>query len=239
MEACELLALEDRLDRIEDELATELPPHLRAFARAHARGQPPPPAPDVLRRSVTLATARAALVHPVVADRGLALLRLAAPVAIESDPAVAAARSAAPTWAGLSALAAARDAAAMAWFGRRTIDALHRLHGSAVDLASLGIAGEPSATVAPSRAASDAELPPPVPGWFEPDGIVADEAAIARTWDALRVSHGVDGVVRYERAAGRPRAFVVEPGREVVLAIPAQVATPAGRFAVLHELGHA
>jgi hypothetical protein len=255
MEVCELLTIEARLDRIEAELAAELPPHLRAFARAHARGQPAPPAPDALQRPATLGTARAALVHPVLADRGLALLRLAAPVAIEADPAVAAARSAPPTWAGLSALAAARDAAATARFGRRAIDVLHRLHGSAVDLASLaGV--HPGAASAQDRSAADAVrlvagntgaapgetlgLPPAVPAWFEPDGVAVDEHAILRAWDQLRACHGVDGALRYERVVGaRPRAFVVEPGREVVLAIPAHVTTPAARFAVLHELGHA
>ncbi|HEX3482864.1 MAG TPA: hypothetical protein VHT91_47975 [Kofleriaceae bacterium] len=307
MEVCELLTIEARLDRIEAELAAELPPHLRAFARAHARGQPAPPAPDALQRPATLATARAALVHPLLADRGLALLRLAAPVAVEADPAVAAARTAPPTWAGLSALAAARDAAAMARFGRRAIDVLHRLHGSAVDLASLAearspgastrdagaanagrlVASEPGARrdpiappplaaaqrgasgagghsdVAPGEAAhavgdaaeppggGDAArtgsppgealgLPPAVPGWFEPDGVAVDDHAIVRAWDQLRARHGVAGALRHERVAGaRPRAFVVEPGREVVLAVPADVTTPAARFAVLHELGHA
>lgn len=315
MEACELLTIETRLDRIEAELAAELPPHLRAFARAHARGEPAPPAPDALRRPTTLATARAALVHPVLADRGLALLRLAAPVAIEADPAVAAARSAAPTWTALSALSAARDAAAIARFGRRAIDVLHRLHGSAVDLESLrtgerwpgqepgpaatreagtvgDVTGEvggghnpiespfvgapgaasasgshgsaeqadpegagatgsdeasreaiTSAGEARARRGSGGEigaLPPPVPGWFEPDGVAIDDRAIARAWNELRARHGVGGALQLERVAGaRPRAFVVAPGREVVLAIPAQVATPAERFAVLHELGHA
>ena len=309
MEACELLTIEARLDPIEAELAAELPPHLRAFARAHARGQPAPPAPDVLQRPATLATARAALVHPVLADRGLALLRLAAPVAIEADPAVAAARSAPPTWAGLSALAAARDAAAMARFGRRAIDVLHRLHGSAVDLASLlpevraagmdPVRDASRVTVTASLAVDDPEarapiepaplpgalrgafgigahdevtpgddayragarvarrdegdvvrtggdpgealgLPPAVPAWFEPDGVAVDERVVARAWDQLRARHGAGGALQLERVAGaRPRAFVVEPGREVVLAIPAQVATPATRFAVLHELGHA
>jgi hypothetical protein len=238
MEACELLTIEARLDRIEAELAAELPPHLRAFARAHARRLPAPPAPDVLRRPATLATARAALVHPVLADRGLALLRIAAPVAIEADPAVAAARSAAPTWAGLSALTAARDAAAAARFGRRAIDVLHRLHGSAVDLASL-LAGERSPEPVAADSKSDG-LPPAVPGWFETDGVAVDDRAISHAWEALRARHGVGGALRYERAAGaRPRAFVIEPGREVVLAIPAQIATPAERFAALHELGHA
>ncbi len=265
MEVCELLAIEARLDRIDAELAVELAPHLRAFARAHARGLPVPPAPYALQQPATLATARAALVHPVLADRGLTLLRLAAPVAIEADPAVAAARSAAPTWAGLSALAAARDAAAMARFGRRAIDVLHRLHGSAVDLA--GLAGreplEPPGLAGSPRAASGAgtqrdaeraggggaerardgeagDLPPAVPGWFEPDGVAVDERAITAGWEALRARHGVGGALQLERIAGaRPRAFVVEPGREVVLAIPDRVATPAERFAVLHELGHA
>jgi hypothetical protein len=79
-----------------------------------------------------------------------------------------------------------------------------------------------------------------VPGWFEPDGVAIDDHAIVRAWDQLRACHGVDGALRYERVAGaRPRAFVVEPGREVVLAIPAHVTTPAARFAMLHELGHA
>jgi hypothetical protein len=225
MEACELVAIELRLDRIEAELARELPPHLRAFARAHAHGVPPPPAPDVLHRQATLATARAALVHPVLADRGLALLRLAAPVAIESDPAVIAARAAPPTWEALAALAAARDVAALARFGRRAIDLAHRLHGSAVE---------------PPTAEEPAGLPPPIAAWFEPDSVAVDDRGIAHAWEALRARHGVDGTVRFERAAAaRPRAFVIEPRREVIVAIPARIATPAERFAVLHELGHA
>jgi hypothetical protein len=36
----------------------------------------------------------------------------------------------------------------------------------------------------------------------------------------------------------RPRTFVVQPHGEVVVAVPADLATPAARFAVLHELGH-
>lgn len=316
MEACELLATELRLDRIEAELAIDLPPHLRALAHAHANGLPLPSAPDVLRRATTLATARAALVHPLLADRGLALVRLVAPIALEADPAVAAARTAAPTWAALAALAVARDAAAQARFGRTAIDVVHRLHGSAIDLASLSVGvggavhgvdgragGIPRGVIAQATAtggnateqalamappavggpgtASDAGSPqllepgraprvgvehgtgrggapnagrrpaleedgaalglsPAVAGWFEPDGIAVDDRAVTAAWQALRAQHGVDGIVQFERATGtRPRAFVVEPGREVVIAIPTQIATPAGRFAVLHELGHA
>jgi len=228
MEACELLALELRLDRIEAELAGELPPHLRQFARAYAAGAPRPRPPDVLQRPTTLATARAAVVHPVLADRGLALLRLAAPVAIEADPAVAAASAGEPTWRALAVLAAARDAASTARFGRRAIDALHRLHGSA-------------AVEATSAAGSDGSdgVPPAVAGWFDPDGVVVDDEAIVAAWQAMRGRHGVDGTVRFERADVRPRAFVVEPRREVIVVIPERVAAPAERFAVLHELGHA
>ena len=228
MEACELLTVELRLDRIEAELADELPAHVRSFARAHAQRLWPPPPPDVLLRPATLATARAALVHPVLADRGLALLRLAVPAALEADPGVTAARAAEPTWSALSTLAAARDAAAAARFGRRALDVMHRVHGSA-------------ARRAPATDDDhDPPLPPAVAGWFEADGIEVDDRAIAATWEALCGRHGTAGALWFERATGvRPRAFIIEPGREVIAVIPERVATPAERFAVLHELGHA
>jgi hypothetical protein len=156
MQACELVATEHRLDLIEAELATERPPHLRTFARAHAFGFPTPPAPDVLRRASTLATARAALAHPVLADRGLALLRLVAPIAIESDPAVSAARAATRSWATLAVLAAARDAAARVWFGRRAIEVSHRLHGSAAACdARAALPGVTGGSCAPADAAAE------------------------------------------------------------------------------------
>jgi len=226
MEACDLLSVELRIDRVEAELANELPPHMRVFARAYARGEPLPPAPEVLHRATTPATARAALAHPILADRGLALLRLVVPVAIEADAGVAAARAAAPTWYALAALAQARNAAATAQFGVGAIDLLHRLHGS-----SAGIAGD--TTGAPPV------LPPRIAAWSEPDGITLDNAAISQAWDAIRARHGVTGAVRFERTErARPRTFVVQPRGEVVVVIPAQIATPAERFMVLHELGH-
>jgi len=225
MAACELLAVELRLDRIDAELAVELPSHMRMFARAYARGAPLPAAPDVLLRAATLATARAALAHPLLADRGVALLRLVAPIAIEADAAVVAARAAPPSWDALAALAAARHAAAVRRLGHGAVDALHHLHGSF----GAGI-------IDGARPA----LPPPIPAWSVPDGITVDDHAIGRRWHALSARHGVDGVVRFEPAASaRPRAFVVQPGAEVIVVIPAHVATPADRFAVLHELGHA
>jgi hypothetical protein len=223
MQACELVAVELRLDRIDAELAVELPPHMRAFARAYARGEPLPPAPELLRRAGTHETAREALAHPLLADRGIALARLVAPLAIEADPRVVAARAVEPSWEALAALADARDAAATALFGRGALEILHRLHG----------ASDP-----PDRAGATAMVPVPVPGWFEPDGIPLDIAAVSHAWDAIRAHHGVDGAVRFERTTARPRTFVVRPRGEVVVAIPAQVATPAGRFRVLHELGH-
>jgi hypothetical protein len=223
MDACELLAVEHRLDAIEAELAGSLPSHMRRFAQAYAAGQPWPAAPDVVLRASTLAAAHAALAHPVVADRGLAVLRLAAPIAIEADAGVAAARAARVSWDALAALAAARRDAARARWGRPALDVLHALHGTSE--AAGGIALPP--------------LPPPVAGWFAPDGDALEDRAIERAWQALAARHGVAGVVRFARALGPPRTFVVQPGREAVVVVPAQVASPAARFAVLHELGHA
>ncbi|HEX2690261.1 MAG TPA: hypothetical protein VHN14_26785 [Kofleriaceae bacterium] len=226
MEACDLLSVELQLDEIEALLASELPPHMRAFARAHARGEALPPAPDVLYRQATLATAREALAHPLLAERGLALLRLVAPLAIEADPGVAAARAADPTWDTLAALAKARNAAAAVQFGHDAIEVLHHLHGTFIDAAS-------------DLPAAPPVLPPPVAAWSEPDGITLDNAAISQVWDAIRARHGVTGAVRFEGTQGaRPRTFVVQPRGEVVVVIPAQITTPAQRFAVLHELGH-
>jgi hypothetical protein len=229
MEACELLPLERRLDQIEAELARELPGHMRDFALAYARGEAAPAAPRVLVHAETLAIARAALPHVLLADRGLALLRLAGPLAIEADDRVAAARAVSPTWDALIALAAARGAAAATWLGRGALDALHRLHGVSPVL-------DDGAGVAPALP----PLPPPVPRWFAPDGIALGDREIERVWTALSARHGVTGTVRFERSErARPRTFVVQPRREVVVVVAAQIATPAERFAVLHELGHA
>jgi hypothetical protein len=248
MEACDLLSVELRLDRIDAELASELPPHMRAFARAHARGTPWPQAPDVIHRPETLATAREALAHPILADRGLALLRLVAPIAIEADPDVATARATAPTWETLAALASARDAAATALLGRRAIEILHTLHGATHPAPAAPPSPTPPAASpfpAPLPPASSpptlpsSALPPPIAAWSEPDGIVLDDHAISHAWDAIRSHHGVDGAVRFERSHdARPRTFVVQPRGEVWVVIPAQVATPVDRFAILHELGH-
>ena len=218
----DVVAAELALELLEGELAAELPAHMRAFARAHADGRAPPAAPTVVRLASTLQTVRGAWIHDELGDRALSLLRLLAPIVIEDDPAVAAARRAEPSWDGLAALAAARDAVATRRFGMRAIELLHRLHGCA------GV-GE----------AAGQAVGEPIAGWAERGGVV-DDSAILDAWRAIAARLDVGGAVRVDRSReARPRAFVVDPGREVVVVVPAVIDTPASRFAVLHELGHA
>jgi hypothetical protein len=218
---CDLLHAEMALDLLEGDLATELPAHMRAFARAHASGHTVPAAPLVARLASSLQTARNACMHDVLADRGLALLRLIAPLMIEDDLLVSTMRADAPSWEGLGHLATARDQVARDRFRRSAIRLMHDLHG-----------------VPPER--SDHDAPgPPVDGWQTRDRTV-DHAAVIDVWNAIAARFGVTGIVRIDRSeTGRPRAFVVEPKREVIVVVPAVVDTPAVRFAVLHELGHA
>jgi hypothetical protein len=211
------------LDLLEHELAEELPSHMRAFARAHAEGRTPPAAPLVARLVSTLETAMDACANDGLVERGLALVRLVAPIAIEDDPAVAAARAEPPSWAGLVALAHARNAAARARFGIDAIAFLHTLHGTP----------EPP---------PDFDAPgPAIEGW-QARGAAIDPTEIQDVWNAIAARLGVSGSVRIDRArtpASRPRTFVIEPKREVIVIVPAAIDTPAARFALLHELGHA
>lgn len=220
---CDLLQVESELDLIDAELAEELPAHMRAFARAHADGRKGPAAPLLLKLPSTLALARNACTHDVLLDRGLALLRLIVPLIIEDDPAVTAARAEDPTWPGLQRLAAARDAVAFTKFGIRAIELLHKLHGSEGPVA-------------------DHEAPGiPVEGWQSREPAL-DAAAVLDTWHQIATRLGITGTVRVDRASAakvQPRAFVVDPKREVIIVVPTTVDTPAARFAVLHELGHA
>jgi hypothetical protein len=224
---CDVLELELALDRVEGELATELPSHMRAFARAHAEGRSPPPAPAIARRTATLDIARRAAETELLAERGLALLRLVAPITIEDDPAVVAARATSPSWPGLQRLAAARDAVAGRRFGMRAIELFHALHGV-----------ERTARVPDAAAA----VGPAIDGWQARDAAI-DAGGVLDAWHAIAVRLGVTGDVRvdYIRTGSthaHPRTFVVEPRREVIIVVP-EVATPAARFSVLHELGHA
>jgi hypothetical protein len=214
---CDLLAAELALDRAEAELAAELPAHVRAFARAYADGRVPPPAPAWQR---ALVAATQALAHPLLEDRAIELLRYAAPLAIEDDLAVRAARARERSWPAYDALAAARDAASRARLGRRFLDAMHVLHGS-------------------RAAAGPSTWPAPIPAWHDRDlALELDEGALAELWHELATRHGARGQCTIVRADARPRVFVVEPGREVI-AVISELATPAERFAAVHELGHA
>lgn len=217
---CDLLEAELGLDRVEAMLAAELPAHMRAFAQAYAAGAPLPAAPDIAGRASSATVGRRALPHPTIADRGLALLRVVAPIVIERDAGVAAARaryaSTTPSWAAYAALSALRDTVAKARFGRPARDVLRLLHG----------APEPEG----------ADLPADLAGWREEDGLALDVDA---TWAALVERYRLAGALSIVRADARPRAFVVEPGREVIAVVPPHAKTPAARFAVLHELGHA
>lgn len=234
-EPCDELQAELALDLIEAELAVELPAHMRAFARAHAGDRPPPPAPLLTRSAATLTAARDACAHDLLLDRGLALLRLVAPIVIESDPAVTAARAEPPSWSGLQRLTEARDRVAQATFGCSAITLVHRLSGVASPAQPLH-ADLPR--VAP-RAATGPAIGPAIDGW-RTAGPPLEHAAILEAWHLIAERFGVTGSVRVERTqASRPRAFVIEPKEEVVIVIPAVVDTPAARFAVLHELGHA
>ena len=198
-----------------------MPGHMRAFARAHAEGRTPPPAPLVARLASTLDIVLSALANEGLSDRALALLRLVAPFAIEDDPAVVAARAQEPSWPGLVALTEARDAASRARFGIGAIELAHRLHGTVGASAEIDAPG------------------PKIPGWQDRTS-AADTVAIQDVWNAIATRLGVQGAVRVDRSdVARPRTFVIEPRREVVVVVPQVIDSHATRFAVLHELGHA
>lgn len=212
------------LDRIEQELSAELPSHMRAFARAHASGRTPPAAPLIARLASTLETALAACRQAELLRRGLAVLRVVGPIAIEDEPSVAAARRLAPSWEGLVHLAQARDGAARARFGVGAIELLHALHGTR----------EPFATTNANTAVGEV-----VDGWQVP-GPALDANDAQHAWDVVAAQLGLRGAVRIEAAVGaRPRTFVVKPGREAIVVASAKLDTPAARFELLHELGHA
>jgi hypothetical protein len=216
---CDALQAEMALDLLDGELAAELPAHMRAFARAHAQGRPPPAAPVLARLASTVQTVKNALVHELLADRALGLLRLVAPLAIESEPDVVLLRGLPPAWADIAGLAQARDSAARVKFGRGAIELLHVLHGAG-----------------PARAH---EPPGPAIAGWQDKGAAIDQATVLDAWQAIASRHGITGSVRVDRGAGKPRTFVVDPRREVIVVVPEAIDTPAARFAVLHELGHA
>lgn len=218
------LETELALDRLEAQLAAELPAHVVAFARAYALGAALPSAPDLASRASTAALARRALAAPTFVRRGAGLLRIVAPLVIERDAGVAAARGAPPSWSAWEALARARDDVARARFRAGYLDVVHRL---------AGLSGEPAISD-PADA-----LAPAITGWDAAEPAL-DDAAILAAWRAIADAYGVAGTPELVRsAAARPRTFVVTRGARVIVVVPAVVDTPARRFAVLHELGHA
>ncbi|HEY5927457.1 MAG TPA: hypothetical protein VIV11_37490 [Kofleriaceae bacterium] len=220
-EPCDILHAEMALDLLEGELAAELPAHMRAFARAHAEGRPTPPAPLITRLASSLQTARNACMHDVLADRGLALMRLIGPLMIEDDAFVTVARADRPSWDGLVPLAKARDEVARDRFDCSAVAILHKLHG------------------VPSQRAEHDVPGPAIEGWQTRETPI-DHGAILDVWNALSSRFGITGTVRIDRSAkAHPRAFVIEPNVEVVIVVPEVIDTAAARFAVLHELGHA
>ncbi len=215
------LDIELVLDRIAGQLGDELRMHVRAFARAYAAGTPLPPAPDLAGRASTAAVARRALAFPTLRLRAVALLRLVAPIVIERDAGVAAARAAEPTWAGLRALSAARDAVARARFKRPAIEVLHLLAG-------VRAASEPTL-----------DIPAPIAGWTETDHVL-DDRAIDDAWSYLAELSSASPALEILRSdLVRPRFFVEQHGSSGIAVVPKTIDTPAKRFAVLHELGHA
>jgi len=216
--ACSLLDAEVALDRLDAELASELVPHMRAFARSYVTGGALPAAPAAMRRASSLEVARRALVHPELADRALGLLRLIVPTLLDDDPRVARARQAAATWPAMLALAAARDEAARARFGVGAVPLLHALHGS-------------------EAVAAAVDLPPPIEGWTM-KGAPIQVGDLVDAWGWLARRHG-GRMIHLEVGDVRPRTFVVDPRREVIVVHPEVIDTPAARFAVMHEYGHA
>lgn len=211
--------LELELDRIEAELARELPGHVRALADAYANSTAAPSAPRVLRLRTSRILAMRTLAAPELATRGLGLLRLITPIAIEDDVAVTSARAVDPAWPAYAAIRTARDVAAMTNFQRTHLPWMQWLHGAGRLVPSV------------------VDWPTTLDGWHAPSSPRSIEE-VERAWHHLAARHGARGRCRIVQAPVRPRAFVVEPGREVIVVVGA-LASPAMWFAALHELGHA
>jgi len=182
------LTLELALDRIEAELAAELPPHMRAFARAHAAGAPVPPAPAVLADPATLATAERARAEPALAARGRVLWRLTALHAIAREVGV----TDAADWDALGAQARAREAAARRRWGRGFL-------AIADDVHEVGAVPD----------APEADVAPVAPEAAEP----ISPAAVAALWQGL-TRLAAPAIVL---APARARTFAVRPGEAIVV----------------------
>lgn len=222
------------LERSEGAIAAELPAHMRAFAAAYAAGQPAPTPPPCITDMRALAVARRALGYTSMFARARELARLVGPSLIEADPSVMRARSVSDrTWPALLALASARDAACRSIVGQPFLETMH------VWLGVRATPGTPAAAKPhydPRLPALDA-VPPKVAGWDEPDGEPATTLEALVTY--LSREEPLARPIGILRTDARPRAFIIEPRREVIVVVPRSFATPRARFEALHELGHA
>ncbi len=205
------------LDRLEARLAAELPPHIAASAEAYARETAAPAAIDITHREI--AAVHAARSFDELRARGTRLLRAIAPIVIDSAPSVIAARTRERSWDHWRALADARDTEARRRFGLSHRALVHQLAGTSTEPRP-----EP--------------IPPPVVGWMEREGVAITDEHVRAAWSELG---GDDlGALSISRcSSAHPRTFVVERGARAIIVVPAHIDTPAARFAVLHELGHA
>lgn len=221
------------IDRLEARLATELPAHIAASAQAYAGGGSGPGALDVTHREV--AAVLAARSVDALRPRGTRLLRVIAPIVIDAAPRVIAARSLERTWASWRVLAAAREAHARLRFGVSHRSLAHAL------------AGVSTTPVVPGEAVSGSEHGPPrdllapIAEWTREqtgDGPLPDDAVRA-AWNDLARGDTLGSLSIHRSESAHPRTFVVERGARAVIILPTRIDTPAARFAVLHELGHA
>jgi hypothetical protein len=223
----------------------------------------------VLSRASTLAAIRNALPHSLLEDRALVLARLAYPIAIDDDRRVAAIRNRErPTWDDYAQLAAARETVARERFEKPFIALMHELHGvrevhhedptmpppldgwhsrdievdsHAVDAHAVDAMWRDLATrygvTGRMRIVGAGQLSAPK---YSSELITASSGAenSSELITGLSGANNSSELITASRDV-RPRTFIVEPGGEVIVVLPATFDTPAARFAVLHEFGHA
>ena len=216
------------LDRLEARLARDLPAYLAAAAVAYARGTKTLAAAPVITSADT-AVVNTARATPELRARARHVVRLIAPLVIEADPEVTRRREGPRTWEGLRPLMLARDAVSVARFATPYALLVRQLAGSVLP---------PPPPPGWGRITDPAAVPPHPEGWREPSTFVVDDDAIRSLWATLR-TQGM-GELSIERSAtAHPRTFVIERGVRATIVVPAVLASPAHRFSVLHELGHA
>lgn len=216
------------LDRFEAHLARDLPPFDAAAAHAYATATLTHATPPMIAPA-DLALVRSAWRVAELRVRATQLVRIVVPLVVESDATVARLREASPTWEGMRALAAARSAVTMRHFH------LPALLRALADVLSPPL---PRMLDHGPRAPRAADIPPHPATWRDADGLTIDDAAVHALWSSLATpATGSLEILRTARA--HPRTFVVERGVRAIIVVPETIASPAHRFSLLHELGHA